>query len=126
VPAANARGLSTNAKIGISVAAGALFLLAVFLALLEVCYFRRKRRERAVLNAIEQVERGGGVDKGSAHESEERIVLESRVSIVFDDGGENEEDGVEDGYEGEGEDEYGDDETDGGRNGMSLPRRVYE
>lgn len=53
-------------------------------------------------NAVEEVERGTG--KGS----EERIVLESRVSIVFEE------------EAGESESE---DEDEGARNGMSLPRR---
>ena len=69
--------------------------IAIFGAL-EACYWRRKRRERKLKNAVEEVE------QGVVKENDERIVLESRVSIVFQ----------EDGWEG-----------DGGRNGMSLPRR---
>lgn len=84
---------------------GALAVACAFLGLLEVCYLRRKRRERAMQNAVEEVERGTG--KGS----EERIVLESRVSIVFD----------EEACEGESEED--EDEDEGPRNGMSLPRR---
>lgn len=60
------------------------------------------------MNAIDQVERAA--DKGS----EERIVLESRVSIVF------QEDPDEEEYDGDGEQE------ERGRAGMSLPRRRTE
>jgi hypothetical protein len=93
-------GLSLEAKIGIGVTFVVLAFALIFLGMLEECYFRRKRREAAMKNAVEEVERG--VDKGS----EEMIVLESRLSIVVDDGL---------------WDEFADDE--GPRNGMSLPRR---
>lgn len=52
-------------------------------------------------NAMQELERGGFKD------SEERIVLESRVSIVFD------------------EDPSDDEEEERGRHGMSLPRRTW-
>jgi hypothetical protein len=98
--AAPTHGLIPEAKIGIGVTVGVLAFAIIFLGMLEGCYFRRKRREAAMKNAVEEVERG--VDKGS----EERIVLESRVSIVVDDGL---------------WDEFEDDE--GPRNGMSVSRR---
>ncbi|KAF2794081.1 hypothetical protein K505DRAFT_337233 [Melanomma pulvis-pyrius CBS 109.77] len=101
-PGRQTQGLSREAKTGIGVSVGILAFACVFLSLLEVCYLRRKRRERAMQNAVEEVERGTG--KGS----EERIVLESRVSIVFEE------------EAGESESE---DEDEGARNGMSLPRR---
>ncbi|KAF2005228.1 hypothetical protein P154DRAFT_518759 [Amniculicola lignicola CBS 123094] len=96
--------LKHEAKIGIGVSIGVFVSALVFVAILDACVLRRRRRERAMQNAVEEVERGGATFK----ESRERIVLESRVSIVFD--------------ETEPEDEEDD---DGGRNGMSLPRRVY-
>lgn len=84
----------------------ALVSLALIIVIIfEIVYFRRRRREKAILNAIDQVERAA--DKGS----EERIVLESRVSIVF------QEDPDEEEYDGDGEEE------ERGRAGMSLPRR---
>jgi hypothetical protein len=85
------------AKIGIGVTAGILGLALVFVVILDSCYLRCRRRERAMLNVTEEVERAA--DK----ESQDWIVLESRVSIVFE-----EEVLV----------------ADGARNGMSLPRRT--
>jgi hypothetical protein len=96
-----AHGLSSEAKIAIGVTVGVLAVALVFLGILEGCYLRRKRREAAMKNAVEEVERGA--NKGS----EERIVLESRVSIVVDEGI---------------FDESGDEEDT--RHGMSLPRRA--
>ncbi|KAF2116649.1 hypothetical protein BDV96DRAFT_630984 [Lophiotrema nucula] len=108
-------GLSPQAKIGIGVAGGILGLVLVFALLFDACYLRRKRRERDVQYALNEVE------GGTVKESQERIVLESRVSIVF----EEEEEEEEEGYEGELEDDADDeDEEDRGRNGMSLPRRM--
>ena len=79
-------------------------IVLVFVAA-EAFYLRRKRRQRSLERAVEEVERGS--NKGS----EERIVLESRVSIIVE---------VDD-NEGDSEDE---EEIRGrGRNGMSLPRR---
>lgn len=94
------QSLSPEAKIGIGVGVGILASALGFMAIFCVCYLRRKRREKAVLNAIEEVERA--TDKGS----EERIVLESSVSIIFED------------------DEL-EEEEDRGRPGMSLPRREF-
>ncbi|KAF2689366.1 hypothetical protein K458DRAFT_126980 [Lentithecium fluviatile CBS 122367] len=89
--------LNIGVKIGIGIAAGVL-ALALLIVAFESCYLKLKRRERALQRAVDEVERG--TDKGG----EERIVLESRVSIVFED-------------EDQGE------EHERGRNGMSLPRR---
>jgi hypothetical protein len=98
MPTAKApQGLGNGTKIGIGIAVGVLCLLVLLVAL-EACYMRKKRRERALQRAVDEVE--SGVDKGSI----ERIVLESRVSIVF-------------------EDENQDDEEERGRTGMSLQRR---
>jgi hypothetical protein len=81
VPTAKeSRSLSLGAKVGMGVGIGLIGLMLAFAAFLTASHWRHKRRERAMLNAIEEIERGG--DKGS----EERIVLESRISIVFDDG----------------------------------------
>jgi hypothetical protein len=86
VPTAKeSRSLSLSAKVGIGVGIGVIGLMLAFAAFLTASHWRHTRRERAMLNAIEEIERGG--DKGS----EERIVLESRISIVFDDGIEEEE-----------------------------------
>ena len=90
--------LNTGVKIGIGTAVGVL-VIALLIVMVEACYLRKKRRERALQRAVDEVERG--IDKGS----HERIVLESRVSIVF-------------------EDEEQEEEVERGRSGMSLPRRV--
>jgi hypothetical protein len=92
--------LDTGVKIGIAIAAGVL-IIALLIVVFEACYLQRKRRARALQRALDEVERG--TDKGS----QERIVLESRVSIIFED------------EDQEGEEE----EIERGRNGMSLPRR---
>lgn len=76
-----------------------VLVIALLIVMVEACYLRKKRRERALQRAVDEVERG--IDKGS----HERIVLESRVSIVF-------------------EDEEQEEEVERGRSGMSLPRRV--
>ncbi|KAF2190366.1 hypothetical protein K469DRAFT_697645 [Zopfia rhizophila CBS 207.26] len=86
------RGLSTGEKVGIGVTAGLVGVVFVFVALFDIRYLRRKRRDKAIQNGQEKVERGEG------KWSEERIVLESRVEVVFDN-------------------------EDEGRNEMSLPRR---
>jgi len=62
---------------------------------------RRRKRENALRRAVAEVERG--MNKNS----QERIILESRVSIVIEDIDPEEEEL----------------EENRGRNGMSLPRR---
>lgn len=127
-------GLSTAAKAGI-IAGLSIFSLAIFLILFELGYMRRKRRERALQRAVEEVERGGiemhkSGDSDSS-ESKENMVLESRVEIVVDEESDMDEDG--DGWEADGEwdDGFDDDDRamsrgDGrGRCAMSLPRREY-
>ncbi|CAO2651148.1 Nn.00g094450.m01.CDS01 [Neocucurbitaria sp. VM-36] len=118
--------LSTGAKAGI-IAGVSIFFLGVFLILFELGYLRRKRRERALQRAIEEVERGGGMEMrkrvGSEQsESKENMVLESRVEIVVVDDDEEEE-------ESDGDDVWNvgmeDDERWRGRQAMSLPRREY-
>jgi hypothetical protein len=94
--------LDTGVKIGIGIAAGVL-VIALLIVVAEACYLRKKRRDRARQRAVDEVERG--TDKGS----EERIVLESRVSIVFEDEEQEQQEEQE--------------EVERGRNGMSLPRR---
>jgi hypothetical protein len=93
--------LSKEAKIGLEVSLGILALALALLVMVDWFYLRKRRQERALVNAVHEVERGGF--KGS----EERIVLESRVSIVFD------EDSTDD-----------EEEEERGRHGMSLPRRL--
>jgi flagellar biosynthesis/type III secretory pathway M-ring protein FliF/YscJ len=95
--------LDTGIKLGIGIAAGVL-IVALLIVAIEACYLRKKRRERGLQRAIDEVEIG--VHKGS----EERMVLESRVSIIVEDEGQEEQE----------EDEA---EVERGRNGMSLPRR---
>ncbi|KAH7392764.1 hypothetical protein BKA66DRAFT_547666 [Pyrenochaeta sp. MPI-SDFR-AT-0127] len=126
--------LSTAAKAGI-ITGVSIFFLIIFLILFELGYMRRKRRERALQRAIEEVERGdiemhkSGSSEGS--ESKENMVLESRVEIVVDEESDVEED--EDGWEADGEwDDGFDDREVGvdrgrerGRCAMSLPRREY-
>ncbi|KAJ4369069.1 hypothetical protein N0V83_006152 [Neocucurbitaria cava] len=120
--------LSTAAKAGIILGI-TIFFLSVFLILFEFGYLRRKRRERALQRAIEEVERGGGlemrkriVESNEMSESKENMVLESRVEIVVDDGGE-ESDGDGDSVWDTGMED--DDEMWRGRQAMSLPRREY-
>lgn len=131
--------LSTPVKAGIVTASIVVFLL-VLLLVLEHTYLRRKRHERAVERAVEraidEVERGIELKRVTKSESEENMVLESRVEIVV----ENEEQDDVGSWDGEGpwdvcthdEDEDGDLHEWGrgrrreiGRNGMSLPRRGH-
>jgi hypothetical protein len=102
--------LETGVKIGISVLGGFLGLVLIVF-LLETCYLRRRRQEKAFQRAVDEVERGERAEQAlaSLKGSEEIVVLESRVSIVFDD---------------VSEDEYEEElERGRARNGMSLARR---
>ncbi|OAG06967.1 uncharacterized protein CC84DRAFT_1163246 [Paraphaeosphaeria sporulosa] len=111
--------LETGVKIGIAVLA-AILSLALLAFLLESCYLRPRRREQAMQRAVQEVENGERAERALAElkSSQEIVVLESRVSIHFDDGDEGYE-----GEESEGE-EWERGRTDG-RNGMSLARREY-
>lgn len=82
--------------------------MAIIVYLVEACYFRRKRRAQALERAREEVEKGELTltTKGG----EEIVVLESRVSIVFDDSSDSDDEDMERG-------------RNSGRNGLSLPRR---
>ncbi|KAI4940759.1 hypothetical protein J4E86_010731 [Alternaria arbusti] len=126
--------LSTPVKAGIIAASIVVFLL-VLLLVLEYTYLRRKRHDRALQQAIDEVERGTELKRITESESKEKMVLESRVEIVEDDEG---QDSVRGSWDGEGpwdtgthdEDDHGDlsewgrgRRRDVGRNGMSLPRR---
>lgn len=126
--------LSTPIKAGIITASILVFLL-VLLLVLEHTYLRRKRHERAVKRAIDEVERGTELKNTTTSESKENMVLESRVEIVVD--GEV-QDSVRGSWDREGHwnvdtDDEDDDgnlsewgrgrRRDVGRNGMSLPRR---
>ncbi|KAF1851832.1 uncharacterized protein K460DRAFT_413338 [Cucurbitaria berberidis CBS 394.84] len=117
--------LSTGAKAGIIVGIS-LFFLGVFLVLLELGYLRRKRRERALRRAVEEVERGGirmGKSVGSeSSESKENMVLESRVEIIVDDSDGSDGD---DAWDADMEDEERGKTAGWGRQAMSLPRREY-
>lgn len=90
--------LETGVRIGIGISAG-VFGIVILIASFEAFYLRKWRQKRAMRRAVAEVE------NGAAKDSRERIVLESRVSIVI-------------------EDEEQSDEAERGRNGMSLPRRV--
>ncbi|KAF1962897.1 hypothetical protein CC80DRAFT_588390 [Byssothecium circinans] len=89
--------LRTGLKVGIGIAVGLLSVVLILVAY-HTCFLRRRRQERALQRAVDEVERG--TDKVN----EERVVLESRISIVF-------------------EDEYDQEEEERGRHGFSLPRR---
>lgn len=79
----SASQLSTPVKAGIVTASIVVFLL-VLLLVLEHTYLRRKRHERAVERAIDEVERGTELKRVTKSESEENMVLESRVEIVVE------------------------------------------
>ncbi|KAF2712014.1 hypothetical protein K504DRAFT_452267 [Pleomassaria siparia CBS 279.74] len=121
-----ATGLSTEAKIGIGITLGLLGLALICVGILEMCCLRRKRRERSIRNAIEEVESGGKsrieMAKGSRTGSEKRVVFESRVSIVVDG---QCDDYFERRWEEVGHGIWvgGDSNLEAGRNGMLLPRR---
>ncbi|KAF2466019.1 uncharacterized protein BDR25DRAFT_345886 [Lindgomyces ingoldianus] len=87
------KGLSNEAKVGVGVSVGVLGFVVVFVGVIDACCLRGKRRERGVEYAR------GEVERGTSKETEEHIVLESRVEVVFAD------------------------EDEGGRNGISLARR---
>ena len=105
--------------------------------ILEHTYLRRKRHERAVKRAIDEVEHGTELKRITESESKENMVLESRVEIVVENEG---QDSVRGSWDGEGSwDANTDDANDDGdlsewgrgrrreigRNGMSLPRREH-
>ncbi|KAG9185662.1 hypothetical protein G6011_06993 [Alternaria panax] len=73
--------LSTPAKAGIIAASVVVFFLLLLLVL-EYTYLRRKRQDRALEQAIDEVERGTELKDATATESKEHMVLESRVEIV--------------------------------------------
>ncbi|KAF9738106.1 hypothetical protein PMIN01_03389 [Paraphaeosphaeria minitans] len=91
--------LDSGVKIGIAVLA-AMFSLALLAFLLESCYLRPRRREKALQRAVQEVENGERVERALTElkGSQEIVVLESRVSIHFDDG--------DDGYRGEESEGY--------------------
>ncbi|KAJ4298076.1 hypothetical protein N0V90_005975 [Kalmusia sp. IMI 367209] len=99
--------LETGVKIGIGVVAGFVGI-ALILILIELCYLRRRRQEKALQRAVEEVE---SRERALNKDSEEIVVLESRISIHFDDASSDEDDDTE--------------QQERGRNGMSLPRREY-
>jgi hypothetical protein len=125
--------LATPAKVGIITASIIVFFISLLL-ILEYTHLRRKRHDRALKRAIDEVEQGTELKESTASESEENMVLESRVEIVVE---EEEQGSVRDswdresqwdaGTEGEDSDgdlgEWGRGRTwERGRNGMSLPR----
>jgi hypothetical protein len=126
--------LSTPAKAAI-ITAGIIVFLILLLVTLEYTYLRRKRHERAVKQAIDEVGRGTELKEASACETKENMVSESTVEIVVDGEGQG---SLRDDWETQSQWDAGtdEDENDGdlsewgrgrmwerGRNGMSLPRR---
>jgi hypothetical protein len=83
--------------------------VALLLNLLGACYLRR-RRERALRRAVEGVEQGIRLKSVLGSESEEQMVLDGKDVVVSD----VREVGA-----------WDSDVYDGGRKGMSLPRRVW-
>ncbi|KAJ4356181.1 uncharacterized protein N0V89_004211 [Didymosphaeria variabile] len=77
--------LETGVKIGIGVLAGFLGLILIAV-LVEACYLRRRRREKALQRAVQEVESGERAEMALANlkGSEEIVVLESRTAIVYD------------------------------------------
>ncbi|KAF2639175.1 hypothetical protein P280DRAFT_508320 [Massarina eburnea CBS 473.64] len=96
--------LRTGLKVGIGIAVGLLGVVLI-LIIFESCFLRHRRQQKALQRAVDEVERGA--DKENEErivESQERMVLESRVSIVV-------------------EDEFDSEEEERGRHGLSLARR---
>ena len=86
-----------------------MVFVALLLNLVGVCYIRR-RRDRALRRAVEEVEHGVRLRRVLGGESEENMVLDGKGVVVSDV------------REVQAWDENGD---LGGRKGMSLPRRVW-
>lgn len=124
-------GLSVPAKAGL-ISGLTIIVLAIFIIILEACYLRPRRRARALRRAVAEVEQASGVDmktmvESIASGSKETMVLESRVEILVE-GEESEDEWSVDDDDGEEWDADVEDEERGrrgGRNGMSLPRRLY-
>ncbi|KAF2740957.1 hypothetical protein EJ04DRAFT_547941 [Polyplosphaeria fusca] len=103
------KGMRPEVKLGIALTIVFLVLLLLVIVIFNALIIRRRRREKDVQHALNEVE------ENTAKESQERVVLESRVSIVF----------VDDDTEGEEEEEEEEEERGRARNGMSLPRRDH-
>jgi hypothetical protein len=96
-----------------------MLVLVLLLLGVGVCWIRRRRRQRAMQRAVEEVEKGG---MGEAEEvgdavvknDGEMMVLESRISIIVVDDGDDES------YEGDVEEV---EEDERGRHGVSSKRR---
>lgn len=76
--------LTAAAKAGI-IAASIAFFVILLLFVLEYIYLRRKRRDRDLERAIDEVEDGTELKESTASESKENMVLESRVEIVIEE-----------------------------------------
>jgi hypothetical protein len=79
--------------------------VAIIMVVVEVCFLRHRRQERALQRA------GNDIEHGLNKENEVIMVLESRVSIVVVDEDEEDDEGDET------------DEEERGRHGFSLPQR---
>lgn len=95
--------LSPAAIAGLCIGISILIVLAAYIAL-EVCVLRRRRRERALRRAVEEVE------SGSIRSDSVRSEVKSREGFVVDE-----------------KEIHDDDEIWGleGRKGLSLPRRMW-
>lgn len=124
--------LTAAAKAGI-IAASIAFFVILLLFVLEYIYLRRKRRDRDLERAIDEVEDGTELKESTASESKENMVLESRVEIVIEEEQRSESESWDgdsqwgDGTDGEDSDgdlgEWGRrGRWETGRNGMSLSR----
>ncbi|KAF2622606.1 hypothetical protein BU25DRAFT_494925 [Macroventuria anomochaeta] len=101
-PPPAASRLSPAAIVGLCIGIGVVVLIAY--GVLEACVLRKRRRERALRRAVEEVEWGSV----RSVESREDVVMERKGDVVV------------------GEEEVWEVEDDmGGRKGMSLPRRVW-
>ncbi|KAF2197298.1 hypothetical protein GQ43DRAFT_475574 [Delitschia confertaspora ATCC 74209] len=132
---ASHHGTSSEAKIGIGISLGLVLFLLTCLGIWDVFYIRRRRKQQRMRaeNMNLEMRREGAREGLERHPGgiveEEKIVLESRVEVIFEDveeeGHEEEgyERGREDGLE-DGLDERGRGRSVRGRNGMSLGRRM--
>ncbi|KAF3047969.1 hypothetical protein E8E12_002925 [Didymella heteroderae] len=96
--------LSPAAIAGLCIGIGVLVVLAGYIAL-EVCVLRRRRRERALRRAVEEVE------NGSIRSDSVRSEVKSREEFVVDE-----------------KNVHADEEiwsVEEGRKGLSLPRRMW-
>ncbi|KAH5455389.1 hypothetical protein HBI30_090740 [Parastagonospora nodorum] len=126
--ASDTHDLSDGVKAAIGISVVVIIVLLLAFLVLGIPQIRSRRRTQALQRAVEEVERGVEMQKPADHVSEamsdgkDNMVLESRVEIVVEDGAS--ERNVVDTWDGWNATYEGDD-TERGRQGMSLPRREY-